>query len=145
MDVEDRIRMQVAVGSPLAMLGVVERHEASARDGDERILVAPLGMLLVAEPRILEMRQRVERTAGLLASFSMTEDFSSTLRKASGTCIPLPYFRNFFLPAMYFTSLSNDSKVMPIGASWKSSMSSVFGPHHLSSWPKRMARPYQNS
>ena len=66
MDVEDRVRMQVAIRAGLAMLAVVEGHEAGAGDHDQRVLVLPLRMLLDALGRVLEVRQRIEVDAGLL-------------------------------------------------------------------------------
>ena len=65
VDVEDRVGMQVAVGSRLPVLGVVERQEARTRDHDERVDALPLGMLLHARRRVLERRQRVEGQPGL--------------------------------------------------------------------------------
>ena len=60
MDVEDRVRMQVAVRAGLAMLGVVEGHEPGARDHAERVLLGVLRVRFGEVRREREARQRVE-------------------------------------------------------------------------------------
>ncbi len=51
------------------------------------------------------MRQRVERTAGLLGELLDDRRLQLHLAGRRQELVSRLYFRNFFLPAMYFTSL----------------------------------------